>query len=146
MFQTLWTKWWSFSPKKIYYWIRVETVVMEVPSRNVGRVIGRKGETVSNNLPPLELHNQTRCHQTSSGSSRFTQPCCTRWSPSAGPAGARWKWNRRLRFKRYFLNSISQPAFRHLRPRLRWFSRNYHLFLTFRHMRPRSSYAVQVIA
>ena len=30
---------------------------MEVPSRNVGRVIGRKGETVSNNLPPLEVQD-----------------------------------------------------------------------------------------
>ena len=26
--------------------IRVETVVLEVPTRNVGRVIGRRGETV----------------------------------------------------------------------------------------------------
>ena len=31
----------------IHHSSRVETVVMEVPSRNVGRVIGRRGETVN---------------------------------------------------------------------------------------------------
>ena len=36
-----------FSGQSIHHSSRVETVVMEVPSRNVGRVIGRRGETVN---------------------------------------------------------------------------------------------------
>ena len=145
MFQTLWTKWWSFSPKKYIIESGWRLLLWKCQAGMWEGWLGEKGRRYQSTFLIIELHNQTRCHQTSSGSLRFTQPCCTRWSPSAGPAGARWKWNQRLRFKWYFLNSISQPAFRHLRPRLRWFSRNYHLFLTFRHMRPRSSYAVQVI-
>ena len=35
------------SGQAIHHSSRVETVVMEVPSRNVGRVIGRRGETVN---------------------------------------------------------------------------------------------------